>query len=103
MSDGEFRVVWQFLDGRDGLGVRRRLFQTFAGAQRHYDRLTSNGGRYDKTEDGTGIQTGELVVTHLRLDFARIEAREVGPFLPVSGFAIPAADPESPASGGEAE
>jgi hypothetical protein len=94
MSDGEFRVIWRWREDHpngDLYEERRRLFQTLAGATRLYERLTSNGGRYEKWEDGTGIQTGELVTTRLRLDYARVEAREVGPFLPIHGLNEPAA------------
>ena len=76
----EYSVVWRWeIDHNGGrLPERRRTYKTEAGARRLLDKLRSNEGRYDKMEDGTGIQTGELVVEHLRLVYARLEWREVG-------------------------
>lgn len=80
MNDREYRVIWRWREDHPNGGSypeRRRLFQTEAAARRLADKLASNGGRYEKWEDGTGIQTGELVTEKMRLDYCRIESRAV--------------------------
>jgi len=77
MGRQEWRVSWRWLDGRDPYPVRHKIFRTRAGADRFVEKLQSNGGTYEKWDDGTGIQTGELVVTKLRLDYASLETRNV--------------------------
>lgn len=76
----EWRVIWRWReDDFNGYRYdeRRRLFQTEAGARRHYDKLTSNDGRFTQDNEGG---------SDLRLEYARIEVRDVGLFAPVEGF-----------------
>lgn len=75
--DLEYRVTWRWLDRNDPYPIRRKEYKTYSGAMRLVKKLESNNGTYEKLEDGTGIQTGELVVTKLKLDFVRVEVRDV--------------------------
>lgn len=78
----EFRVVWRWRE-RDARGVtypeRSKNYKTLAGAERLLTKLRSNDGRYDKYDDDLPTRYDDgLTVTHLVLDYSRMEWREIG-------------------------
>lgn len=82
----EFSVVWRWKTDpyRDEFGEeRRKVYKTKAGATRLIAKLTSNGGHYEKhTETGETRYDDGLVIERWTLDYARLECRVVGSWVP---------------------
>lgn len=70
-SSYEWRVVWRWVEssGRDKV----RIYKTEKGARAFFAKLTSKNGRFALLTDD------ERVLTY-RLEFARLETREVWPW-----------------------
>ncbi len=80
----EYSVVWRWKTNPyhdEFSDERRKVYKTEWGAQRLLAKLQKNDGRYDvhiETEPTRGDDG--LTVEHWRIDYARIETRQVGPW-----------------------
>jgi hypothetical protein len=81
----QFRVVWRWRTdpySDEFSDERERIYKTEAGARRLLDKLNRDGGKYtfhrevEPTRYDDGFRTEEWC-----LDYARLEVREVGPWV----------------------
>lgn len=84
----EYSVVWRWRTDRyrdEFSDERRKVYKTEAGARRLIAKLNKNDGNYEKhTEVEPTTYDDGYRVEHWRIDYARLEQREVGPWAAVA-------------------